>query len=138
MQPWALAKDPSLRARLGTVLYHALEASRVAALLMAPFTPTAAQKLWEALVPGGGPREEARVARAGALERPPARGDLRDRRAAPARHGTSLRRRPWAPRGAVPLRQGGGRRRNGARFLPRPRAPGHPARRLPRAGPAGR
>jgi len=66
MQPWALAKDPSLRARLGTVLYHALEASRVAALLMAPFTPTAAQKLWEALVPGGGPLEEARIDRAGA------------------------------------------------------------------------
>jgi len=53
-QPWALAKDPGKRVRLGTVLYNALEASRVAALLMAPFTPTAAQKLWEALVPGGG------------------------------------------------------------------------------------
>jgi methionyl-tRNA synthetase len=66
MQPWALAKDPSLRARLGTVLYNALEASRVAALLMAPFTPTAAQKLWEALVPGGEPLEEARIDRAGA------------------------------------------------------------------------
>ncbi|OIP36019.1 MAG: methionine--tRNA ligase [Deltaproteobacteria bacterium CG2_30_66_27] len=65
-QPWALAKDPEQRARLGTVLYNALEASRVAALLMAPFTPTAAQKLWEALVPGGGPVEAARIAQAGA------------------------------------------------------------------------
>ncbi len=63
MQPWALAKDPGKRARLGTVLYNALEASRVAALLMAPFTPTAAQKMWEALVPGGGPIESARVGR---------------------------------------------------------------------------
>jgi methionyl-tRNA synthetase len=66
MQPWALAKDPGKRARLGTVLYNALEASRVAALLMAPFTPTAAQKLWEALVPGGVPVEEARIDRDGA------------------------------------------------------------------------
>jgi len=67
MQPWALAKDPERRARLGTVLYNALETSRVAALLMSPFTPTAAQKLWEALVPGGGdPVERTRVERAGA------------------------------------------------------------------------
>jgi len=66
MQPWALAKDPGKRARLGTVLYNALEASRVAALLMAPFTPTAAQKLWEALVPGGAPVDEARIDRDGA------------------------------------------------------------------------
>jgi methionyl-tRNA synthetase len=66
MQPWALAKDPGKRARLGTVLYNALEASRVAALLMAPFTPTAAQKLWEALVPGGDPVEAARIDRVGA------------------------------------------------------------------------
>jgi len=66
MQPWALAKDPGKRARLGTVLYNALEASRVAALLMAPFTPTAAQKLWEALVPGGGPVENVRIDRDGA------------------------------------------------------------------------
>jgi len=65
-QPWVLAKDPSMRARLGTVLYNALEASRVAALLMAPFTPTAAQKLWEALVPGGGQIEDARIDRDGA------------------------------------------------------------------------
>jgi methionyl-tRNA synthetase len=65
-QPWTLAKDPGRRARLGTVLYNALEATRVAALLMAPFTPTAAQKLWEALVPGGGPVENARIDRDGA------------------------------------------------------------------------
>jgi methionyl-tRNA synthetase len=66
MQPWALAKDPSMRVRLGTVLYNALEASRVAALLMVPFTPTAAQRLWETLVPGGGPVENARIDRDGA------------------------------------------------------------------------
>jgi methionyl-tRNA synthetase len=48
------------------VLYNALESSRIAALLMAPFTPTAAQRLWEALVPGGGPVENARIDRDGA------------------------------------------------------------------------
>jgi methionyl-tRNA synthetase len=62
-KPWELAKDPSMRPRLGTVLYNALEATRVAALLMAPFTPTAAQKLWDALVPGGAPLENARIDR---------------------------------------------------------------------------
>jgi hypothetical protein len=33
---------------------------------MAPFTPTASQKMWEALVPGGAPVEGARVDAAGA------------------------------------------------------------------------
>jgi methionyl-tRNA synthetase len=65
-QPWALAKDPGKRGRLGTVLYNALEASRLAALLMSPFTPTAAQKLWEALVPGGTSLEDARIDKDGA------------------------------------------------------------------------
>jgi methionyl-tRNA synthetase len=65
-EPWALAKDPAKRGRLGTVLYNALEAARLAALLMAPFTPTAAQKMWEALVPGGAPVEGARLEAAGA------------------------------------------------------------------------
>ncbi len=65
MQPWALAKDPGKRARLGTVLYNALEAARISALLMAPFTPTASQKMWDALVPGGGPVESVRVDQAG-------------------------------------------------------------------------
>ena len=47
--PWALAKDPARRERLGTVLYHALEAARISSLLMAPFIPAAAQRMWEAL-----------------------------------------------------------------------------------------
>ncbi|HEY5577486.1 MAG TPA: class I tRNA ligase family protein, partial [Deferrimonas sp.] len=47
--PWALAKDPARKNRLGTVLYHALEAARVSVLLMSPFIPTAAQRMWEAL-----------------------------------------------------------------------------------------
>lgn len=65
-QPWTLAKDPAMRGRLGTVLFNALEAARVAALLMAPFTPAASQKMWEALVPGGGNVESARIGAAGA------------------------------------------------------------------------
>jgi methionyl-tRNA synthetase len=65
-EPWALAKDPAKRGRLGTVLYNALEAARIGALLMAPFTPTASQRMWEALVPGGAPVEGARVDAAGA------------------------------------------------------------------------
>ena len=60
-QPWVLAKDPSMRGKLGTVLYNALEAARMAALLMAPFTPTASQKMWDSLLPGAKPVEEARI-----------------------------------------------------------------------------
>ena len=47
--PWALAKDPARRERLGTVLYNILEAARICVLLSAPFIPAAAQKMWEAL-----------------------------------------------------------------------------------------
>ena len=65
-EPWALSKDPARKVRLGTVLYHALEAARLSALLVSPFTPTAARKMWEALVPGGGAVDDARLAGAGA------------------------------------------------------------------------
>jgi len=47
--PWSMAKDPASRDRLGTVLYNALEAARVSVLLLSPFIPTAAQRMWEAL-----------------------------------------------------------------------------------------
>ncbi len=47
--PWALARDPAKRDRLGTVLYDILEAARICVLLASPFTPAAAQKMWEAL-----------------------------------------------------------------------------------------
>ncbi len=47
--PWALAKSPGQRERLGTVLYNILEAARICVLLSAPFVPTAAQRMWEAL-----------------------------------------------------------------------------------------
>lgn len=47
--PWALAKNPDKRDRLGTVLYNILEAARICVLLSSPFIPSAAQKMWEAL-----------------------------------------------------------------------------------------
>jgi methionyl-tRNA synthetase len=47
--PWALAKDPSRRERLGTVLYSVLEAARICVLLSVPSLPVAAQRMWEAL-----------------------------------------------------------------------------------------
>ncbi len=47
--PWALAKDPAKKDRLGTVLYNALEAARISVLLLSPFIPAAAQRMREAL-----------------------------------------------------------------------------------------
>jgi len=64
-EPWRLARDPSRRVRLGTVLYNALEAARISALLAAPFIPAAAGKMWTALACEG-EVTEALVARAGA------------------------------------------------------------------------
>lgn len=47
--PWALAKAEKDRPRLGTVLYQALEALRICALLIAAFMPTTAEKMWSQL-----------------------------------------------------------------------------------------
>ncbi len=41
-EPWILAKDPSAKARLGTVIYNILEAIRVIAVLITPFMPDSA------------------------------------------------------------------------------------------------
>ncbi len=43
--PWALAKDESQRARLGTVLYNLLEAIRQGAVMLAPFIPGTAEEI---------------------------------------------------------------------------------------------
>jgi methionyl-tRNA synthetase len=40
--PWALAKDPALQDRLGTVMYNLMELQRLIALLVAPFMPESA------------------------------------------------------------------------------------------------
>ena len=45
--PWALAKDESKQARLGTVLYNLLEAIRYIAVLLSPFMPETAEKIFE-------------------------------------------------------------------------------------------
>ncbi len=45
--PWALAKDESKRARLGTVLYNLLEAIRYIAILISPFMPETADRIFE-------------------------------------------------------------------------------------------
>lgn len=47
--PWALAKDESNRARLAGVLYHLAESLRITAILLAPFMPATAQKIFEQL-----------------------------------------------------------------------------------------
>ncbi len=44
--PWALAKDESKKARLGTVLYNLLECIRTAAVLLTPFIPTTAEAIF--------------------------------------------------------------------------------------------
>lgn len=45
--PWALAKEPEKRERLGTVLYNLLEAIRYLAVLMKPFMPETSEKIFE-------------------------------------------------------------------------------------------
>lgn len=44
--PWALAKDEAKRERLGTVLYNLLEAIRYIAILLSPFMPETAKKIF--------------------------------------------------------------------------------------------
>ena len=45
--PWVLAKDPTQRARLATVLYNLLETLRITSGLLVPFMPTMMPKIWE-------------------------------------------------------------------------------------------
>lgn len=47
--PWALAKDESQQARLGTVLYNLLETIRFLAILLSPFMPDTADKIFAQL-----------------------------------------------------------------------------------------
>ncbi|MBN1546163.1 MAG: methionine--tRNA ligase [Syntrophaceae bacterium] len=44
-EPWSLAKDPTRRERLSTLLYHLLETLRTVAVLIAPFMPGTAAKI---------------------------------------------------------------------------------------------
>ncbi|MBS5724729.1 MAG: methionine--tRNA ligase [Clostridiales bacterium] len=47
--PWALAKDPDSRGRLGTVLYNLLESIRVAAVLLTPAIPATCASIFTQL-----------------------------------------------------------------------------------------
>ncbi len=48
-EPWALAKDPEQRERLGTVLHTAYRGLGTLAVLLTPVLPVATAKLWSAL-----------------------------------------------------------------------------------------
>jgi methionyl-tRNA synthetase len=65
-QPWALARQPETKARLGTVLYGLAESLRLLGIVLSPFLPEAAAKIRTAL----GHRAEPRLsdARWGGLE----------------------------------------------------------------------
>ena len=45
--PWVLAKDEANRARLATVMYNLLETIRICAVLLTPFMPDTADKIFE-------------------------------------------------------------------------------------------
>ena len=45
--PWTLAKDPASRARLATVMYNLLETVRICAVLLTPFIPDSAEKIFD-------------------------------------------------------------------------------------------
>ena len=45
--PWPLAKDPANRARLATVMYNLLETIRICAVLLTPFIPDSAEKIFD-------------------------------------------------------------------------------------------
>ncbi len=47
--PWALAKDPDAKERLGTVLYNLLESIRIAAVLLTPAMPTTCDSIFQQL-----------------------------------------------------------------------------------------
>ena len=55
--PFKLAKDPAQAARLDEVLYNLCEACRVIAVLLWPFLPTTATKIYEQLGLSGAPKE---------------------------------------------------------------------------------
>ncbi|CAM3448501.1 methionine--tRNA ligase [Hydrogenibacillus schlegelii] len=44
--PWALAKDPAARSRLGTVLYQLAEGIRILAVLLGPFMPRTPERIF--------------------------------------------------------------------------------------------
>jgi methionyl-tRNA synthetase len=47
--PWALAKDPAKEQELANVLYNLTEALRIISVLISPFMPTTAVRIWQQL-----------------------------------------------------------------------------------------
>ncbi len=47
--PWVLAKDEAQKARLGTVLYNLMESIRIGAVMLKPFLPETAEKIFAIL-----------------------------------------------------------------------------------------
>ena len=64
--PWALAKDESKQARLGTVLYNLLEAIRFIGVLLSPYMPETSEKIFAQL--GSDINSYASLAEFGKLE----------------------------------------------------------------------
>ena len=71
--PWALAKDPEKRERLGTVLYNLLETLRQGAVLLTPYLPKTSEAILSQL--GTTVGDYASTATFGALESGKALGD---------------------------------------------------------------
>ncbi len=46
MSPWSLHKEPSQRERLAAVMYNIAEALRIISILIWPFMPQTADKIW--------------------------------------------------------------------------------------------
>ncbi|MBQ9715104.1 MAG: methionine--tRNA ligase [Clostridia bacterium] len=65
--PWVLAKDESKKARLGTVLYNLAETIRYSAVLLSPFMPTTAQKIFDSLQLGALPADFESIKEFGGL-----------------------------------------------------------------------
>lgn len=47
--PWALAKDPANKEHLNSVLYNLIESLRIISVLISPFMPVTAPKIWNQL-----------------------------------------------------------------------------------------
>jgi len=56
--PWALAKDSAQQLKLATVMMHCVVALRKIAVLLAPFIPSSAQRMWNALAGEGNVSEQ--------------------------------------------------------------------------------
>lgn len=47
--PWALAKDPAKKQELANTMYNLVESLRIISVLIAPFMPTTAERIWKQL-----------------------------------------------------------------------------------------